>query len=448
MRRGIYKLALLPFIALAPLAYLAFSSIPAHAAARSCGARAAELGSSSQPSMSNTARITLSRDRGSSGTVIRVSGTGWPAKAQIIIDFVDTSEQIIGGEGIAQATTDAAGAFRSPEFQAPKAHCGVSPGAGTMSLVVAHTGDGAVKAQARFTFVASPELSTDLLFDLLTIRSTQIPVSGHSWGAGTLVTLYATQEQHIDHIYSIVRISGAFSVEARADASGSFQATVLLPAGLLPAINVSVAATATNPLYGSLTRDLSRTFLVTPETYPSVTLSAAAVARGGVLTITGDHWRRGDTVSVESCLGLPEPNRQSILGCNLGGPPTLLAQLPIGDDGRFVVKAPISKQARLGSTVVRIYANDASLQWYDVTLAVKIVDAQADDGASILGMHAPSLGTAGTTLAAGTLALLLCGGLGAGYFVWRRRRFQGSVNSGPSGGVDQSGGADGERPAD
>jgi hypothetical protein len=443
MRRSAYRLSLSAISALASLAYLAVSAAPAQAASRSCGARAIfDSSSSAAQDASNAARIALSIDHGASGTAVSVTGTAWPANMPITVDFVDTGDQNLGREGIAQAQSDATGAFRSPEFLAPTAHCGVSPGAGTVSLVVAHTGDGAIKAQARFTFVASPALSTNLPLDLLMVRSTHVPITGRSWGAGTLVTLYATQEQEVDHVYSFVRMPGAPSVEVRADATGAFQATVPLPTGFLPAIHISVAATATSLRYGSLTRNLSNMFLVTPDVYPSVALSAEGVARGGVLTITGDHWRRGDTVSVETCLDLPEPNRQSILGCPLGRPPTLLAKITIGDDGRFVVKALIPRQAHLGATVVRIYANDASLQWYDETLAVKILDAPANESVPFLGAVASSPGM--SALAVGALLL---GGLGAGYVVRRRRRSAASAISGSFGDVIPSGGDDDERSA-
>jgi hypothetical protein len=220
------------------------------------------------------AHITLSIDHGASGTAISVSGTAWPANAQITIDFVDTGDQNLGRPGIAQAQTDGAGAFHSSEFLAPEAICGVSPGAGTVSLVVAHTADGSVKAQARFTFVTSPKLTTtDLHSDSLSVQSANVQVTGHSWGAGILVTLYATKGQIVDHAISFSRIPNTPSVQVRADATGAFQTSVPLPSGLLPAIYVSVATTATSPLYGSLTRDLSTMLLITPEFYPSVALS-------------------------------------------------------------------------------------------------------------------------------------------------------------------------------
>jgi hypothetical protein len=384
--------------------------------------------------MAGPTRITLSIDHGASGTAISVSGTSWPANSQISIDFVDTGEQNLGRPGIAQARTDATGAFHSPAFLAPQAFCGVSPGAGTVGLFVAHTADGSVKAQARFTFVTSPELSTDLYSDSLTVQSASIQVSGQSWGPDTLVTLYATQQQIVDHSISFSRIANAPSIQVHADANGAFQATVPLPAGLPPAIYVSVAAAATSPLYGSLVRDLRMMFLVAPEMYPSVALSSDVVARGGVLTITGEHWRHGDTVSVESCLGAPQPNTQGVMEC---GPyrgdaswPTLLAQVVVGADGRFVVNAQIPQEARLGAIGVRIYANDASLQWYDVTLGITVLDAQINDGASDSGS---------TTFAPGIIALLLCGGLVASLSIWRRRRNHTSAISGSFGSVAQSG---------
>jgi hypothetical protein len=448
--RALNALQLVVMVA-APIVCLALLPAHAQAAPRSCGGGTATGDSASAAGISNVARISLSIDHGASGTGVSVSGIVWPANTQITIDFVDTGDQNLGREAIALAKTDAAGAFHSPEFLAPRGYCGVSPGAGTVSLVVAHTSDGSVKAQARFTFVTSPELSTDLFSNSLNVKSTKIQVGGHSWGSAALVTLHATQEQVIDHAYSFARIPGTLSVEVRADATGAFQATVPLPAGLLPAIHVSVAATATSPLYGSLTRDLSTAFLVEPEMYPSVELSADAVARGGVLTITGEHWRHGDTVSIESCLGVPESNKHGILGCGSypGGGPTLLARLTVGADGRIAAKAQIPRQARLGATGVRIYANDASLQWYDVTLSIKVVDAQTDDDTSVLGTSVSSLGTSGLpALAAGALALLLSGGLGAGYFVWRRRRYHKSAISGPSGPATQSGDDHDNRPAD
>jgi hypothetical protein len=106
-----------------------------------------------------------------------------------------------------------------------------------------------------------------------------------------------------------------------------------------------------------------------------------------------------------------------------------------GADGRFVVKAQIPGQARVGATGVRIYANDASLDWYDVTLGIRVLDAQASDNVST-----------GTPLApmfiSGAAALLLCLGLGAGLSIWRRRRNHASAISSSSGDVTQSGGDD------
>jgi hypothetical protein len=418
VRRGASSHIAVIFAAMVPLVCLAL--LPGHAQAdpASCGARAgANDSSSAEQGMASSAHITLSIDHGASGTTISVTGTSWPANAQIIIDFVDTGEQNLGRPGIAQAKTGATGAFHSSEFLAPMAICGVSPSAGTVSFVVAHTADGSVKAQARFTFVTSPELATTHPYaDSLSVQGANIQVSGRSWGPGTLVTLYATQQQTAERSISFSRIANTPSIQVHADATGAFQATVSLPAGLPPAIYVSVAATATSPLYGSLVRDLRMMFLVTPEMYPSVALSSDVIARGDILTITGEHWRSGDTVSVEACLGAPQPDKQGIMSCGpylAGGGPTLLAKVTVSLDGGFVVKAQVPRQARVGMTGVHIYANDASLQWYDVTLGIRVLDAQIDNGASNSGS---------TTLALGAIALLLCLGLGASVFVWRRRQ--------------------------
>lgn len=419
MRRGALNHLAAILAAIVPIVCLTLLPGHAQAASASCGAHAGanDLSREAQ-TMAGSAHIILSIDHGASGTAISVSGTSWPANAQITIDFVDTGDQNLGRPGIAQAKTDAAGAFHSSEFQAPLAICGVSPGAGTVSLVVAHTADGSMNAQARFTFVTSPELTTTVPHsDSLAVQSTNIQVAGRLWEAGTLVTLYATQGQFVDHVISFSRIPNAPSIQVRADANGAFQASVPLPSGLLPAIYVSVVATATNSFYGSLTRDLSTMLLVTPEFYPSVALNTDTVARGGMLTITGEHWRRGDTVSVESCLGAPGSNTQGFMSCGqyFGGVPTLLAKTAVGADGRFVVNVQIPRQARLGTTGVHIYANDASLQWYDETLGITVLDAQTDDDAS---------NSSSTTWALGVMALLLCLGLGAGLFLWLRRQGQ------------------------
>jgi hypothetical protein len=166
--------------------------------------------------------------------VISVSGTSWPAQSQISIDFVDTGEQNLGHPGIAQARTDATAAFHSPAFLAPQAFCGVAPGAGTVGLFVAHTADDSVKAQTRFTFVTSPELTTNLYSDSLTVQSASIQVSGQSWGPDALVTLYATQQQIVDHSITFSRIANAPSIQIHADANGALQAAVPLPEGLRP----------------------------------------------------------------------------------------------------------------------------------------------------------------------------------------------------------------------
>ena len=226
---------------------------------------AANDSSSAAQTMASAAHIALSIDHGASGTAISVSGTAWPATSQI--------DQNLGRQAISQAQADAAGTFHTPEFLAPQAVCGRSPAAGTLSLVVAHTADGSVRVQARFTFVTSPEITTTLFSDSLTVRSASIQVSGQFWGPGTLVTLYATQQDLVNHSISFSRIANASSIQVHADANGAFQAIVPLPAGLPPAIYVSAAATATTPLYGTLARDLSMMFLLQPETYPSVALS-------------------------------------------------------------------------------------------------------------------------------------------------------------------------------
>lgn len=439
MRRGVFSY-LVVIVAMASMLCLALLPGRAQATPASCGARAGANSSSSVvQTMAGSAHIALSIDHGASGTAISVSGRAWPANAQIVIDFVDTGEQNLGRPGIAQARTDATGAFQSPDFQAPQAFCGRSPSAGTVSLIVAHTADSSVMAQARFTFVTSPEITTTLFSDSLTVRSASIQVSGQSWGPATLVTLYATQQDMVNHSINFSRIANAPSIQVHADANGAFQAIVPLPTGLPPAIYVSAAATATTPLYGTLARNLSMMFLLQPETYPSVALSSDEVARGATLTITGEHWRPGDVVSVESCLGAPEPDKHGIMQCGpyleIGGAPTQLAKITVGDDGSFVVKAQIPRQAHLGATGVRIYANDASLQWYDVTLGIKVLDVQMNAGAS---------NSSQTTLAPGAIALLLCGGLVVSLFLWRRRRNRASAISGTSGGATQSGDDDDE----
>src|SRR5690348_15016106 len=135
------RLTPLAIIALASALSLALPSGHAQAAPRSCGASAASSTVNTTQGVSSAARITLSIDHGASGTAISVSGAAWPANAPIIIDFVDTGDQNLGREAIAQAQADPSGAFHSSEFQAPEGWCGRSPGAGTVSLVVAHTSD-------------------------------------------------------------------------------------------------------------------------------------------------------------------------------------------------------------------------------------------------------------------------------------------------------------------
>jgi hypothetical protein len=418
MRWKVLSSLQLVVMVVAPILCLALLPSHAEAAPRSCGGGAATSASvNAAQAATSAARIALSIGHGASGTGVSVSGIAWPANTQITIDFVDTGDQNLGREAIALAKTDATGAFHSPEFLAPSAYCGRSPGAGTVSLVVAHTSDGSVKAQARFTFVTSPELSTDLFSPILNVKSAKIQVGGHSWGSAALVTLYATQEQVIDHTYSFARIPGAPSVEVRADATGAFQATVPLPAGLLPAIHVSVAATATSPLYGSLTRDLSVTFLVEPEMYPSVVLSSDAVARGDSFSVSGEHWRRGDTITIELCPGGAVANKQGQLVCVPGvdGTALRLASVTVGGDDRFVAQMRMPAQAPTGSLSIHVFANDASLAYYDITVPIKITYAQP-------AQDTIALPTGITVIALSAGAPVLSGLLVVGVILWRRRQ--------------------------
>jgi hypothetical protein len=223
---------------------------------------------------------------------------------------------------------------------------------------MAHTTDSSVKAQTRCTFVTAPELATTLFSESLSVR--------------TLISRSVARGEQIRWSRSMRRGSKSAttpSASLAAPTRPTYRFMWTRPARFRPPyrflqdfpppsmsdlcqIYVSIAATATTPLHGTLVRDRSMMFLLEPASYPSVALSSDEVARGSILTITGDLWRPGDVVSVESCLGAPEPDKHGIMqgGPYLasGGSPALFAKITVGADRGFVAKAQMSRRAHLG----------------------------------------------------------------------------------------------------
>ncbi|HZC05191.1 MAG TPA: hypothetical protein VE338_06090, partial [Ktedonobacterales bacterium] len=164
------------------------------------------------------ASLHLSRLQGTDGTLLTMSGGGWPAKAPVVIDiWTDLSGQFLGGpfNALAPVTTTATGALPTTSFRLPSdesAFCpigimtanGIATDHVTM-LLVAHTVDSdfqnpRARVPVVFTVFASPHVNSPNVQDpwrAHVLAGASMPLVGSGWPSGDVVARLSWERSEV-----------------------------------------------------------------------------------------------------------------------------------------------------------------------------------------------------------------------------------------------------------
>jgi hypothetical protein len=255
--------------------------------------------------------IWLNQTLGTADTSLIISGTGWPGGTAVTIDaygYNGLNQLVIGQTALVRATTKSNGTFQTAPFMAPTSATCTAAGAyygqpGTVVFLRAHTGDNQVSAQARFLYQLCPELTTS---SEIVQPGTTIPIAGIGWETGEWVTVTTSVTQGLSqaelHNGGAAQPSGELPIRVKADGPpGVFTTEVTVPGDLTPQNGFVVSATATGPVYGSITAP-PLVFNIQPTKAPTLAANLAQGYPGTVVTLAGASWLAG-TVLAEYCRG-------------------------------------------------------------------------------------------------------------------------------------------------
>lgn len=360
-------------VVVSALAFMA-GVTPAHATesahATACGGSSSATSGASTQSAKGSARISLNTTHGVAGTLVVVSGSGWPVGQHVFISVENLTDEHDGVNGtgwLSGATTGADGTFATPAFTFPYAVCGVRPKAGTTASIVAANGDSSVRAVAPFTLAQTPKLDIVALQSLtpLPAGATSIAVTGGDWIPGAAVSLVAAHREPDTYAEGNQRQTAtpfpdAQPVRATADTQGGLAANVPVPPGLPPGTEVNIHATATSRSYGALVIDLYPEALIPAPVPPTWDLNTTRGEAGATLSVTGDHWWPVDIILIEYCR--IEASSASPLGeqCNDGprgnvstGYAAQLGTAEADARGHFTATVTLPPDAKPGSILVQ-----------------------------------------------------------------------------------------------
>jgi hypothetical protein len=377
-----------------------------------------------------SAGIWLNHTRGPAGTSLAISGSGWPASADITIDTYGNDSQghsWLDQKNIIQTTTAADGTFQTVAFAAPTSqNCGQvaeygQPG--TFVLFKAHTSDNRDSAVARFSYLAIPSIVLYEGYTGIAIPGSLIRLAGQNWDPGEQVTVitqdtYGQTQQDLENTSAAVP-SGVPAAQVKADGSGAFTLNVSVPTDF-PLYDYSgfvVSASATSSVYGSFTAT-PLVFNIPPELAPTFTASLTQALPGSLVIVSGTHWPMG-LVLVGYCRGQNPLYGSTNIGCDplaTQGIGFALIQGP----GNFSIEVTIPPNARPGPITLQVSADSNVLPAY-YTVALPFTVLTPAQPASWQVVH-PRLAQA---LRIGEVALpltlLVVGGGGAIIF-WQRKR--------------------------
>lgn len=336
------------------------------------------------------ASLHLSRLQGTDGTLLTMSGGGWPAKAHVVVDiWTDVGNQFLGGpfNTLPPITITATGALPTTSFRLAtdeSAFCpqgimtanGVATDHVTM-LLVAQTVESGVQnprenPRARvpvvFTVYASPHVNSPSVQDpwrAHVLAGASMPLVGSGWQPGDMITVTSMitpfqpdTSSSITAPTATPTATPAGSVTVTADPHGAFTLPYRLP-NAPPLSVVSLLAHTNDARFGDVTLTPVLSFLIVPDVYPSIQLDKSAVLAGGTVTVTGDHWTPGEHVTVEYCRGLTHDLTNSLY-CDKYSAESL-AEVQADGAGHFVARVRLPINARVGPDTMQARITGATL---------------------------------------------------------------------------------------
>ena len=296
---------------------------------------------------------------------------------------------------------------------------------GTFVLLVAHTSNNSVNAEARFTYLKTPFLTSPVESEVGVTPGSMIAVSGQSWDPEEPITL-VTELTFGDSPAELADVGAGYPSQeppllVRSNGDGTFTTSIRVPDGLSPQSGFVVSASATSPLYGSFTAQ-PLVFIVLPERAPTFTASLTQGLPGTLVTLTGTNWPMG-TVLVEYCRGQTQVYESTDIGCDpiaSQGIGFALIQGP----GSFSIEVTIPPNARPGPITLQARADGTILpNIYTLGLPFDILTPSSQTPSSQTTWQEvhPRLAQA-MLVSEATLPLLALLGGGSALLLWQRRR--------------------------
>lgn len=342
-----------------------------------------------QPQVTYTGHASahLSRTEGTGGTLLTVTGSGWPDNTPIGLDmWADLSGQFWGGPfnfNLAPVTTSAHGALQSPAFRLPAGD--TSPCINGMRLngvpldqvtilIVAHTLESDFRnVRARvpliFTYMSGPSVTfpsaNNTFFGGDAPAGASMPLTSAGWAPGERVTISpilttwpgpTPAGAQTAPITTPSGAQGAFSMTA--DAHGAFSVPYHLPV-VAPTTTVSFWVHADDARFGDIGFFATASFFILPATYPSLQLAQRTLVAGETLTLTGDHWLPNQHGVIEYCRGLSYDTSRTLY-CNQYATQALGA-FTTDSAGHFFAQVHLPGNARLGDITVQARIGDPSI---------------------------------------------------------------------------------------
>ena len=423
------------------------------------GARASGVGPCSplttsdlaQPQVTSKGNATarLSRSQGTDGTLLTLTGSGWPVGAPLGLDiWVDLSGQFRGGPlNQNPITSTASGALPAFTFRLPSGLSSVCVNGMNLNgvqldhvtiLFVVHTlerdfRNARARVPLQFTYLASPRITSVGVTDMLLTNAragASMPLKGAGWQPGERVTItdvidtWPNVPEWAPGTQLSTPTGTGDSLEVTADAVGAFTVSYHLP-DVIPTSTVSLWIRASDTRFGDIAFYALTSYAIIPAVYPSMRLTSATQVAGGAVTVTGDHWQPGQVGVIEYCRGQASEQSGALYCSRFVAEP--IGAFQADSAGRFTTTVDLPANARLGAITVQARVAGANLQSaFDPQLFAQAQPliiiptfAEAHPRINCLLAVAPYLAAS----AVAALALLLA--LGA--WIIRARRSQGDL---------------------
>lgn len=323
-----------------------------------------------------------SRNEGTGGTLLSISGSGWPANTTVEVDgWSDNMGDMLYDDIMAKVKTTASGAFQTQQFRLDM----VCPWLGWTNvkiapvtvLFVAHTLDGTFqtvshRAQMIFTYLPSP-LFNGAQPEQATLTATHAGdtarIVSTGWTPGdhiTITTLVAAWPQTpVGPYYGpppITTPTSSGDITTTTNSSGSFSLTYHVP-DAAPLSTVLLLLHTSDSRYGDVSIYPFSTFMLYPTIFPTTLLAERTSLAGGALTVTGDHWLPNQQIDIEYCRGLAYDSYHHLY-CSQFASESLGAVRTDGS-GHFFVQVHLPSNARLGDITVQARLDGASviMEW-------------------------------------------------------------------------------------